>query len=168
MEIVQIGIVEADMHALAITRSKSYYVRPKGDVVGEHLFEITGLTSSFLKAHGRPLTEVLRSLAKEYGLTKPTTFTWGDDFTPIADECKRLAIRNPFTGPFVDLGYQFSLLYDCHSVGLARAVETLGMTFEGAPHDALHDARNTAHVHLEMVRRTRLIVPPLIEVKRSA
>jgi hypothetical protein len=85
-----------------------------------------------------------------------------------ADECKRLAIRNPFTGPFVDLGYQFSLLYDCHSVGLARAVETLGMTFEGAPHDALHDARNTAHVHLEMVRRTRLIVPPLIEVKRSA
>jgi inhibitor of KinA sporulation pathway (predicted exonuclease) len=40
-------------------------------------------------------------------------------------------------------------------VNLAKAIEILGLGFDGTPHSALADARNTARVHAAIIRRMR-------------
>src|SRR3981189_1680082 len=43
---------------------------------------------------------------------------------------------------------------------LRRALEVLGLPFDGAAHTALADARNTARVHAEILRRIRRDTEP--------
>jgi inhibitor of KinA sporulation pathway (predicted exonuclease) len=51
---------------------------------------------------------------------------------------------------------------------LRDAVEMLGLDFDGVPHGALVDARNTARVHAALIRRMRRepdpVAPPVKQV----
>lgn len=38
-------------------------------------------------------------------------------------------------------------------MGVSRTLEAIGRAFEGRPHSGLDDARNIAHIAIEMIRR---------------
>ena len=80
--------------------------------------------------------------------------TWGDDKTPLDREVELRRKTNPFH--MVDLGWMYRSNFGVkENVGLETALNSFGLEFEGRPHDAMHDARNTCRVHMAMIERMR-------------
>lgn len=159
-EIIEIGIVEADPRSLEILREDRYLVRPRSEV-SAYCTALTGLTDSELRRNGRPLVEVLRTLVSAYGTQRKATLAWGSDWSAIERDCTAAGIPNPFPGPAaINLGQVYMLMTGAtQRPSVARALEELGLEFDGRPHGALVDARNTIAIYREMALRMRMPQP---------
>lgn len=153
-DIIQIGIVEADLDRLVVTRLSGYLVRPQACQISPFCRELTGIDERDLLTRGRPFSERMASIQKKYGPASKVCLTWGDERRPIDRECLRHKVINPFT--FVNLGWLYRSSYGIgHNVGLKDALRDFGMEFEGRQHDAVWDAYNTARVHFALLQRLR-------------
>jgi inhibitor of KinA sporulation pathway (predicted exonuclease) len=160
-EIIQIGIAEADLLNLKITRRSSYLVRPAKMLISPFCTELTGITEKALRNQGRPFAERFRSLVKDYGPAHKLCLTWGSDQEPVAAACAAAGIPNPLN--FLNLAWVYRCYFGIkRDVGLENALKSLGLEFEGRPHDAMWDANNTARVHLALLRRMRSVGPIFI------
>jgi len=154
--IIQIGLVEADLITLSISRRKAYYIKPAQFEISKYCTELTGITHQHIIKYGRPLTEVMTSIQNEYGPKNKMCFAWGNDNNSIQNECLQNNIANPFGRTIIDLGTLFRGTFLMKNrMKLKDALTFLGLPFEGTAHDALVDAENTAKLHLEMIRRLR-------------
>jgi len=160
-EIIEIGIVEADPKSCAILREARFLVRPRVSEVSEYCTRLTGLTPREVARGGRPLGEALRTLAKNFGPANKLTTAWGDDWSGLQDECAACGVGNPFPREnFVDLGKSYALLMGtAKRPGLSATLERLGIAFEGRPHRAVDDARNTLRLYFEVARAAREAFP---------
>jgi DNA polymerase III epsilon subunit-like protein len=148
--ILQIGMVEADLASLTITRERCFYVRPPHVEVSPFCTELTGITDADLQRYGRPLEDTVRTILKAWGPRNKITFTWGDDETAIARELP----EHPFH--CINYGHLFSMTHGIKGgLSLARALDSVQLMFPGREHNALIDAKATCLLHLEMVRRAR-------------
>lgn len=78
---------------------------------------------------------------------------WGDDFALLAKACNAEGLANPFRQP-IDLCKSFQgILAAKQQPSLVSALELMGLQFEGFPHGALNDARNTARLHVAILRQ---------------
>lgn len=154
--IIQIGIAEADLINLKVTRTKRYYVRPRKFEINWYCTKLTGITHDDIIKQGRPLGEVMSSIQREFGPKNKMCFAWGRDDEDIQQECLTHSIANPFGNTIIDLGVMFrgSFLMK-NNMKLHHALEFLGLAFEGRAHDAMVDATNTARLHIEMIRLLR-------------
>jgi len=152
-DIIQIGIVEVDTHELEITREGNYYVRTTQPIT-PYCTGLTGITPERLKREGRPILEVLNSLKKKFGPANKVTYAWGDDAVALASACRLHGVGYFFH--FVNLATEFGIISgQKESLSLSAALSTLNTVFVGSPHNALDDARNTARLHVEMMKRFR-------------
>ncbi len=155
-EIIQIGLVEVDNSNLSIRREKNIYVKPIHSSISEYCTNLTGIKKSDISSKGRPLNEALSTIQKEFGPNSKMCFAWGKDNDAINDACIEMMIRNPFQESMIDLGLIFRSTFDIkQNLSLPAALEFLNLKFEGKQHDALVDAKNTAILHIEMIRRAR-------------
>ncbi len=86
---------------------------------------------------------------------QPTSIAWGEDGPILARACRHHRVRMPFRRS-IDLSQivrQVLLLENLTS--LRTALELLGLEFDGCAHMALADAKNTALLHAEIIRRLR-------------
>ncbi len=153
-EIVEIGIVEMDLMALTITREKSHFIRPRRWEISSQCTDLTGITTDDIRS-ARPFAEVLDLVTQEFNPQKALCCTWGGDAGLIADACRSHGLKSPLRH-LLDLAHfvqNLLLLRDRPS--LRNGVKLLGLEFDGVPHCALVDARNTARVHAAVVRRMR-------------
>ena len=151
-EILEIGIVELDITSLRIVREHDYLVRPHRDI-SRRCTKITGLTNEDFKG-AKPFKEVIAEICAEWpGNT--ASIAWGEDGAILTRACRHHSVRMPFR-PFIDLSQivRQALLLE-NQLSLGGALERLGLSFEGRAHTALADARNTARLHAEMIRRLR-------------
>jgi inhibitor of KinA sporulation pathway (predicted exonuclease) len=153
-KIIQISIVEIDTRELVITRESMHYIRPYGDYhVDWYCRKLTGIDDEIIKKEGKYLHEALNSL-KHMGYVNKLTLEWGSDHKPLTRICKDNCINYEFK--FLDLGTLFKQLAKLKDpISVANALKMLGLEFEGKPHDALVDARNTARIYIELIRRFR-------------
>jgi inhibitor of KinA sporulation pathway (predicted exonuclease) len=159
-EIIEIGLVEMDLHTLEITRERSHFVRPKRWDISDRCTQLTGITQDDIRS-ARPFPEVLKSLAEEFSPSKALCCTWGDDAALIAAACRSYGLRTPLRN-LLDLADLFQSLFLLKQTpSLRNAVTMLALEFEGVPHGALADARNTASVHAAVLRRMRRELDPL-------
>ena len=156
-EIIQVGIVETDLVDLKITRDAVYYVKPNNYEISDFCTSLTGITAQDIKLKGRPFYEICNRITKDFGPKNKITYAWGSDNDCIVETCDRVHIKNPWGKMGIwDLGLIFrSSFLLKRRFNLEYALEYLGLDFEGKAHDAKVDARNTARLHLEMVRRMR-------------
>ena len=78
-----------------------------------------------------------------------------DDADLLSAACQSFGMRSPLRN-VVDLGQLFWRLFVLRQrPSVQNATEILGLRFNGVPHTALADARNTALIHAEIVRRVR-------------
>jgi len=149
-EIIEIGIVELDIAALRVVRERDYLVRPLRKL-SRRCTKITGLTSEDFKS-AKPFTDVLAQICAEWP-DKATSIAWGGDGPMLTNACRQHRVRMPFRQS-IDLSQVFrqALLLE-NQVGLRAALELLGLEFDGCAHMALADARNTARLHAEIIRR---------------
>lgn len=162
-EIVQIGLVEADMTALEIRREATWLVRPLRSTVTPFLQSLTGITPKAVRKDGRRLEEVLNSLRKEFGPSSKVCAGWGDDWTAIDRACRERGIENPFPPrAYLDLGQVFAIITGSKRPGLDGALQAMSLSPSGRRHDALDDARDAAMVLIELAKTFRSLqcAPP--------
>jgi len=153
-EIIQIGIVEADLVNLSIIHEDRYYVIPKSEI-SEYCTNLTGITQSDISDFGMTFESVMKAIKRKYAPMNKVTLAWGDDSTMLSKECFEKAIPNPFR-EFLDFGtiFKLSMGTNCN-YSLPQALSTLNLTFQGLRHDGLIDAKNLCALHLEFARRVR-------------
>jgi len=158
-EIIEIGIVVMDLNELRMLDEASYFVRPCRWEISQKCTDLTGITDQDIR-NARPFAEVLQDLLKRFHPKERPCCTWGDDMPVLARACSSVGQMNPFRRS-IDLSRVFQGAFAIkENVGLRTATEMLAMTFDGIPHGALPDARNTAMVHAAILRRLRLEPEP--------
>jgi inhibitor of KinA sporulation pathway (predicted exonuclease) len=156
-EIIEIGVVEMDLDRLEITREAKHYVRPAGLwEISDYCTKITGITREDVLG-AQPLEKVLNNLSDVFNPTTKWTVAWGQDVTVLQRACNLAGINTPFRRQ-LDLCRLFRELFLVDDQpSLKAAVDSLGMAFEGVPHGALPDARNTARIHADILQKLRRI-----------
>lgn len=151
-EIIEIGIVQLDIASLRIVRQRDYLVRPHRDI-SRRCTKITGLTNEDFKG-SKPFTDVIARIGSEWP-GKATSIAWGEDGATLMRASRHHHVRMPFSRS-IDLSQivRQALLFE-NQLSLRAALELLGVKFEGCAHMALADARNTARLHAEIMRRLR-------------
>lgn len=151
-EIIEIGIAELDIASLRIVCERNYLVRPHFDI-SRRCTKITGLTSEDFKG-AAPFREVIAEIGSEWP-GKATSVAWGEDGPILTRACRQHRVRMPFRR-FIDLSQivRQALLFESQ-LSLRAALELLGLEFDGCAHMAVADARNTARLHAEIIRRLR-------------
>lgn len=159
--IIQIGLVEVETENLSTIRKKSYYIRPqdRNFIISDYCTQLTGITRSQLIDEGRYLSDVMRSIKKDWAPQNKITYAWGSDFDPISDHCIKYNCINPWqTTGIIDFGFFFRSAYNHkHKMSLTDALISLGLEFDGKPHDAVNDANAVAILHNKMILDLRNI-----------
>ncbi len=161
-EIIQIGLVDVDFERMTLGRGARFYVRPVRSEVSEYCTEITGITPGILKREGRPLGEVLRTIAKDWGAGRKSLLAWGSDWHAIDAECREAGCDNPFPADgAVNVGQVFSLLHGSETrLGMYAALQAAGIEPVGDRHDGLDDAKNLGLLMLHHARELRAGLAP--------
>jgi len=165
-EIIEIGVVEVNLHTLEITREGSYFVRPKRWEISDRCTELTGITKEDIQK-ARPFPQVIESLKQEFRPSAVLCCSWGNDDDVIASTCHAHGLRTPLRYR-LDLSRFFRewLLFR-QTPSLMMVLDWFDLVFDGVPHGALADARNAARAHAVVVRRMRrkddTVLPPLME-----
>jgi inhibitor of KinA sporulation pathway (predicted exonuclease) len=108
-EIIEIGIVEMDLGTLEITRSRSYFVRPRPWEISAKCTQLTGITREDVrKAPAFP--EVILALAEEFAPANGLCCTWGDDAALIQETAITLA-RAQLPGGHLSLLQRFQRVH---------------------------------------------------------
>lgn len=153
-EIIEIGLAEMDLVSLRITREAACFVRPRRWEISLKCAQLTGITSGDIRA-AKPLGEALRALLMDFGSTDAPCCAWGDDVSLLSRSCASLGLANPLKHQ-MDLSRLFQDAFVMkEQLSLGSAVRMMGLDFDGVPHNALADARNTAILHAAILRRMR-------------
>ena len=154
-EIIEIGIVELDLIDLRITQEAAYFVRPRQWEISQKCTKLTGITSDDIQ-HAKTFPEVLAAVVEKFRPKATPCCAWGDDFALLTKACNSEGLANPFRQP-IDLCKSFQgILAAKQQPSLVNALELMGLQFEGFPHGALNDARNTARLHIAILRQMRM------------
>ncbi|MCX7172851.1 MAG: exonuclease domain-containing protein [Proteobacteria bacterium] len=172
-KVIQIGAVLGDLQMGDIVSRFSCYVNPD-EVMNPNSAILAGITqetleaapdiegaylqmADWLKPHesNRSLIPLVwggkdnEALCKALGL-KPSDAEWC--FGPRSTDIKRMyALCRGY--PWL-ITFLMSFGLESMLVGtLASCVEKLGMTFEGTPYNALHNAENAFHVYIALIRQ---------------
>jgi inhibitor of KinA sporulation pathway (predicted exonuclease) len=153
-EIIEIGIAEMDLSTLIITQEAGYFVRPRRWEISAQCTKLTGITDGDIRK-AKPLEEVLAVLTRKFQPANKACCTWGDDVAVMARACRSMGLNSPFRYA-IDLSKVFQGVFAAREhASLGSAIQVLGMEFDGLPHGALPDARNTARLHAAILRRMR-------------
>lgn len=142
-EIIEVGVVEMDLTTLSLIREQAHFVRPRRWEISEKCTALTGITPEDVRT-GRPLDQIVALIAQQFDPLPKVCCAWGDDVAILAAKCSAVGIEPPFRRS-VDLSRILQQLLGAPGqMSLCAAMEFFGLKFDGVPHGALPDARNTA------------------------
>lgn len=155
-EIIEIGAVVLDADTLQIGATYKSYVKPEfSQCITKKIQDLTGITDNDLQ--GAPSLKHMiygfidwcESFGEEYQV-----MAWSDnDLTQLMKEvaAKEIPVNEHMQNMFdrwIDFQQSFGeMMHSKHAIGLSKALESIGVDFEGRAHDALWDATNTAKLY---------------------
>lgn len=154
-EIIEFGAVMLNESLDTISTYKSY-VRPDYSIELRHkITDLTGITDK--DVYGAPsISYVVNDFAKwcnKYG-EEYTVFAWSEhDLDQLTKELKLKNIEvNDYLKYMFDTWVDFQAMYSKlvgsnNPIALSKALDSIGIEFEGKMHDALWDAANTAELY---------------------
>lgn len=157
-EIIQLGIVQVDLHERACTRSGEKLFRPVMSRVSPYCTQLTGITPEQL-ADAPLFNRAWYSIKVEWNLLEYPWASWGEyDRTMLHDTLKHWNAFNGFpmdflSVPHINLKAAFSTFHPRskgHSIN--SALEACGLDFLGTPHRAMDDAHNAARIWLHVTK----------------
>jgi len=154
-DIIEVGLVTLDLVSLEVLEKRSILVLPERSEVSPFCTELTTLTQELLDAEGIPFKEACRIIRKEYEAPSRLWGSWDDyDRRQFERECKDKGIGYPFGGTHMNIKSLFSLLHGwTREIGMAGAVEALGMELHGTHHRGHDDAYNIAMILAHMLKQ---------------
>lgn len=162
-KIIQIGYVIGTIFQTKILAERSLIVNPEeklGSIQnGMTMTEFTGITQEQVDS-GYTLKEAYEIMCSDIKKFNPTTtpVQWGQgDARALRIELNMTHDEFVFRSRDFDVKtiYQTYRLFNNKSVasGLEAAMRSLGMEFQGRPHDALADAKNTYYTFMNLGNR---------------
>ncbi len=153
-EIIQIGCVKVGMTTRRIIDEFSSYVRPiRYPRLSDYCTRLTGITQHDVDI-APTFVEMLAEFVAWMGRPEEFTFcSWGayDSFL-LRQACRFHRVDYPFDDEYLNIKPIFSEIVSGRGVSLERALEMLGMSFEGRLHSGIDDARNVARVWQTILR----------------
>lgn len=151
--LIQIGAVIGDLKTGKIVAEFSRIIKTE-ELIDPRIVELTGITQEMVN-DGTSLLSAYKELAefRKQNKANKQVVTWGDgDLRQIKVQVQKVIDKPP--NEWWDLGFRF---YDAKTIfqafrlanwkptkgGLAKAMENIGLIFEGIQHNALYDAKNT-------------------------
>jgi len=147
-EIIQIGVVEVNYTTPQITREMQFWVVPEFPI-SDFCTQFTGIDLKKIRTNnGRSLDAALTAVTKHFGYRTKVAYTWGYDDENILRELD--GQEHPFY--IIDLGQVFHHTFQVFkAMSLDKALDYLGLKFEGEMHTAVVDAKNLARLHMKMI-----------------
>ena len=151
-EIIQFGYVIVDMKTKNIVEKDSWIIKPKKSTISDFCEKLTGISQDRVDNEGISF-EKFRKIISQKGWKYIPNMSWGyGDYFILKEHCDK---RN--------LDFPLSKAHNCAKVmfglwtgrskgwGVKRAIDRLGLEFEGDQHDAMWDAYNTALILLNSI-----------------
>jgi inhibitor of KinA sporulation pathway (predicted exonuclease) len=117
---------------------------------------LTTLTQGQVEG-GISFAEACRGIKKTHGGGERTWASWGDyDRSQFERQCKAQEVGYPFGKTHLSVKNLFALAYGLpRELGMAEALERVGIPLEGTHHRGGDDARNIAKLLIHLLRRLR-------------
>jgi len=144
-EIIEIGVCLVTPHSdqMTVTDKRSILVKPTESVISDFCTELTSITPELVAEKGTDFLTACQILETEYDSRNRLWASWGGfDHKFFRQQCRRRGIRYPFSKKHSNLKRVFQ---DSHGqrMGLARALDTVGIEALGTAHRGDDDAYNT-------------------------
>ncbi|MDZ7270405.1 MAG: exonuclease domain-containing protein [candidate division KSB1 bacterium] len=147
-ETIEIGAVRLDGDTLRLYDEFATFVRPmENPELSDFCRRLTRIRQK--EVDSAPVFTVALAELLEWLGPEPVLFcSWGTfDRTQLRIDCRRHGVTFPeVLTRHVDLKRAFADWRHHKRVGLSKALQLLGMQFQGTPHRGLDDARNVARV----------------------
>ena len=148
-EIIEIGLTVVDLASAERLARHRILVRPARSTVSEFCTELTGLTQDEVDG-GVSFAEACRLLAAEHHAGSRPWASWGDyDRNQFTRQCEATGVAYPFGARHTNAKAVFA--GDGRQVGMAQALEIVGLPLEGRHHRGDDDSWNIAALVLHMV-----------------
>lgn len=149
MEIIEIGAVVQSSRTFEIESEFQTFVRPvRHPELTPFCTELTGITQRDVTG-APPFRDAIEAMKRWMVAFEDTLFcSWGDyDRNQFVQDCAYHQVAYPFRSEHLNLKAEFSrTLGRRKKLGIADALRSLGLEFEGSHHRGLDDARNIARV----------------------
>lgn len=147
-EIIEIGISGVDYVTKEVVLRDTIIVKPDFSEVSDFCTSLTTITQEFLDENGVSFAEACEILETKYKSKDRIWMSWGEyDKNIIASNCELKGIKNPFGRTHINMMPLFSFAFGIKKdLGVAQALEHLGMEFEGTAHRGGDDAYNIAKI----------------------
>ena len=156
-EITEIGLTVVNARTLEIGPSVSMFIRNDYSEVSDFCTSLTTITQEMLDKDGIPFSEACARLREEFNSQHQLWTSWGDyDREMFFKDSLRKGVEYPFGRNHLNLKTMFGLLHEkARGPGVSRALDRLGLKFEGTPHRGVDDSYNTARIYVELMKRKR-------------
>ena len=153
-EIIEIGVTVVDIVARERVSRHRILVRPERSTVSAFCSELTGLTQADVDA-GVSFAEACGTLATRLSAGKRGWASWGDyDRKQFLRQCAATSARYPFGSRHINAKAAFAAAHGMAGpVGMARALDLVGLPLEGRHHRGDDDAWNIAALVLHLADR---------------
>jgi inhibitor of KinA sporulation pathway (predicted exonuclease) len=155
-EIIEIGITMLDVETCERGERRSLIVRPERSSVSEFCTQLTTLTHDDVDK-GISFADACTILRKDFSSRERTWASYGDfDRRQFERQCEVTSIPFPFGPTHLNVKNLFALSLQLgHEVGMAEALERLGLSLEGTHHRGGDDAWNIAAILAGLLKRAR-------------
>lgn len=165
-KIIQIGAVFGNLQTGELITEFNVFTQIN-EQVSEYIEQLTGITNAQLAQLGVPLPTAARQFCQVWDSVRQTgepwrqALTWGgNDVAELKSQLSGQAVSLPFSHRHIDVKTWFALdvlrggRASLHKTkgGLEKVMQRYGLRFEGTPHNALDDARNTFRLAVHMIQ----------------
>jgi inhibitor of KinA sporulation pathway (predicted exonuclease) len=148
MEIIEIGAVMQSSLTYEIESEFQVFVRPvRHPELTAFCLELTGIAQHDV-ASAPPFADAIDAMKQWMDAFEDSVFcSWGDyDRNQFIQDCDYHAVEYPFRSKHINLKAEMANALGRRKLGIADALRSLGLRFEGSQHRGLDDARNIARV----------------------
>lgn len=157
-EIIEVGACLLSLANLSITAKRSLLVTPLESEISPFCTALTSITPQMITQEGQPFEAACAILERDYDSRNILWASWGAyDHELFRLQCKRRKQRYPFSKKHANLKRIFAEAKG-ERMGTERALEALGMSFEGTRHRAHDDAYNAARILARLIQDHGLII----------
>jgi len=147
-EIIEIGISAVDYYTKEIRLRDTLIIKPEHSTISEFCTKLTSLTPEYVEKHGISFSEACLVLKQKFLSKDRAWMSWGEyDRNQFARDCKLKNVKNPMGRTHTNAKALFSFAYGLpKELSVEKALDHLGMEFNGTAHRGIDDAENIAKI----------------------
>lgn len=151
-EIIEVGICRLNPHTGERASKRSILVKPERSTVSPFCTQLTTLTQEQVDT-GISFAAACLQIEREYKTRQRVWASYGDyDRQMFERQCAARGVQYPFNASHLNVKTLFTLLRGMrHDVGMATAMQLMGLTLEGTHHRGDDDAWNVALMLAKLV-----------------